>query len=192
MASPIGTGWTAEQVRALQDEERAWPRYELVDGVLLVTNAPRPVHQLMVASLFRALDAYVRTHGLGTFFLSPSALELEPGTVVQPDLFVVPAAFGRVRDWSDARGLLLAIEIVSPSSANTDRTRKRRLHQRAGVPDYWVVDVDARLVERWTPSDLRPEPLDERLTWHPAGAPEPLALDLPALFAEATGDDDPR
>ena len=93
--------------------------------------------------------------------------------------------------WRDVAILLLAIEVVSPSSANTDRTRERRLYRRAGVPDCWVVDIDARLVERWTPTDVRPEPLDERLTRHPAGAPEPLVLELPAPCAEAIGDEEP-
>lgn len=188
MPAPVAGGWTAGQVRAMQDEAHAWPRYELVDGLLLVTNAPRPVHQIVVSLLMEQLLPYARRHDLGRVLTSPSALELEPNTVVQPDLFVVRAADGHVRRWSDVTGLLLAVEVLSPSTANADRTRKRRLYQRAGIADYWVVDADARLVERWTPTDLRPEPVEDRLTWHPAGAAEPLALDVAALFAEAWGD----
>lgn len=188
MPASVAGGWTAGQVRAMQDEAHHWPRYELVDGLLLVTNAPRPVHQIVLSLLMERLLPYVRRHDLGRVLTSPSALELEPNTVVQPDLFVVRAADGPVRQWSDVTGLLIVVEVLSPSTANVDRTRKRRLYQRAGVADYWVVDADARLVERWTPTDLRPEPVEDRLTWHPAGAPEPLLLDLPALFAEACGD----
>ncbi len=172
----------------MQDEAHHWPRYELVDGLLLVTNAPRPVHQLVLGELHVALHRYVRANRLGLVLASPSALELEPNTVVQPDLFVVPAADGRPKQWSDVTGLLLAVEVLSPSTANVDRTRKRRLYQRTAVADYWVVDADARLVERWTPADLRPEPVEDRLVWHPVGAAAPLVLDLPALFAEACGD----
>lgn len=188
MPAPVTGGWTAEQVRAMQDEAHHWPRYELVDGLLLVTNAPRPVHQIVIGELHVALHGYVRANRLGLLLASPSALELEPNTVVQPDLFVVRAADDHVTQWSEVAGLLLAVEVLSPSTANVDRTRKRRLYQRAGVAEYWVVDADARLVERWTPADLRPEPVEDRLTWHPAGAAEPLALDLSALFAEAWGD----
>ena len=188
MPASVTGGWTAGQVRAMQDEAHAWPRYELVDGLLLVTNAPRPVHQLVVSLLMEQLLPYVRRHDLGRVLTSPSALELEPNTVVQPDLFVVRAADRPVTQWSQVAGLLLAVEVLSPSTANVDRTRKRRLYQRAGVADYWVVDADARLVERWTPTDLRPEPVEDRLTWRPAGGAEPLALDLSALFAEAWGD----
>jgi Uma2 family endonuclease len=51
------------------------------------------------------------------------------------------------------------------------------------VPEYWIVDLDARLVERWRPEDTRPEILTERLDWLPEGALEPFQLDLPAYFA---------
>jgi Uma2 family endonuclease len=49
------------------------------------------------------------------------------------------------------KALLLAVEVLSPSSAHFDRVRKRRFFQRVGVPEYWIVDVDARLIERWRP-----------------------------------------
>jgi hypothetical protein len=51
------------------------------------------------------------------------------------------------------------------------------------VPQYWIVDLDARLVERWTPPDERPEVLTDQVTWHPAGAAEPFDLDLQRYFA---------
>ncbi len=51
------------------------------------------------------------------------------------------------------------------------------------MSEYWIVDVDAQLVERWRPGDERPEVVAERLAWAPAGAAEPLELELVALFA---------
>ena len=75
--------------------------------------------------------------------------------------------------------------------ARADRVQKRRLYQRAGVPEYWMVDLDARVIERWRPDDERPELLDERLTWHPGGAGEPLVLDLPAFFAKVHREGEP-
>lgn len=65
---------------------------------------------------------------------------------------------------------------------------KRGKFQRAGVPEYWVVDLDARLVERWRPGDERPEILTDSLVWCPGAAAEPLTIELPALFAEAAGE----
>jgi Uma2 family endonuclease len=73
--------------------------------------------------------------------------------------------------------------VLSPSSAQHDRVRKRPLYQRH-VPEYWIVDLDARLVERWRPDDDRPEILTGVLAWHPAGASEPFRLELPAYFAQ--------
>lgn len=80
------------------------------------------------------------------------------------------------------RELLLAVEVLSPSSSRHDRVRKRPLYQRH-LPDYWIVDLDARLIERWRPGDDRPELLTEALSWHPTGAVTPFTLDIPAYFA---------
>ena len=76
------------------------------------------------------------------------------------------------------------MEVLSPSTARADRTVKRRLFQRTGVPEYWIVDLDARVVERWRPGDDRPEVLTDSLHWQPAAAAEPLRIDLPAFFMQ--------
>ncbi len=76
------------------------------------------------------------------------------------------------------------VEVVSPATARYDRTIKRALYQRVGVMEYWIVDLDARLVERWRPEDTRPEIVTDSLTWHPAGTSEPMVLDLEAFFKE--------
>jgi Uma2 family endonuclease len=89
----------------------------------------------------------------------------------------------RPRRWSDITRLLLAVEVLSPSTARADRTVKRRLFQRVGVPEYWIVDVEARLVERWRPGDARPEIVTDALAWQPEPAHAPLVIDLPTLFA---------
>lgn len=181
--------WTAAEVRALIDETRPSPRYELIDGELLVTPSPRWLHQRAVARLWRALDDFVRPRALGEALLSPADLGLEPESVLQPDVFVVPADVLRNPPaWTDVNRLLLAIEILSPSSARYDRVTKRRYYQRNGVPEYWVIDLDARVVERWTPDHFRPEILDRTLAWQPEGASEPLEIDLPRFFADVMGD----
>jgi Uma2 family endonuclease len=84
--------------------------------------------------------------------------------------------------------LLLAIEVLSPSTARADRTTKRRRYQRAGIPEYWIVDLDARVIERWRPGDDRPEVLGETLTWLAPGAASPLTIELAPLFARIHGE----
>lgn len=96
--------------------------------------------------------------------IAPADVEFNHDRMVEPDLFVVPLLDGRVpRTWEEAGRLLLAVEILSPSTARADRTVKRRLYQSEGIPEYWIVDVDARLMELWRPDDDRPEILIERL-----------------------------
>lgn len=175
--------WTREMVLALPDDGN---RYELFDGELLVTPAPALRHQAMVSLLFAELNSYVRKHRLGWVLTSPADLSLGGEQLSQPDLFVVPY-LPRRESWSDVPNPVLVIEVLSPSTARLDRIVKRRRFQRAGINEYWIVDPDARVVERWRPDDERPEILDQRLRWHPEGAPEPLDIDLPRLFLDVVG-----
>lgn len=174
--------WTAEMVRALPEDGK---RYECIDGELFVTPAPRLLHQRALTTLLLLLHVYVKRHQVGELLFSPADIEFDPRTLVQPDLFVAPFVGGRrPRNWPEIHELLLAVEVLSPSTARADRQVKRRKYQRQGVPEYWIVDLDARLVERWRPADERPEILELRLEWRPAGAPEPLAIELAAFFSE--------
>jgi Uma2 family endonuclease len=174
--------WTAEMVRALPADGN---RYEVIAGELFVTPAPNVRHQAAVIELLMRLVPFVKTHGLGYALASPADIEFDEEDLVQPDAFVGPLIEGRrPRRWSEITTLLLVVEVLSPSTARADRTVKRRLFQRVAVPEYWIVDVEARLVERWRPGDERPEILSETLAWHPGSAPEPLVIDLPKLFAD--------
>lgn len=80
------------------------------------------------------------------------------------------------------RELMVAAEVLSPSSSRHDRVAKRRVYTRH-VPEYWIVDLDARLIERWPMSGERPEVTPEALEWHTAGATKPFRLDLSKYFA---------
>jgi len=185
-----GRRWTAREVRQLiEDAPLATPRYELVDGELLVTPSPVGRHQRAVVGLVRALDDYVEAHGLGVVLTSPSDVELEAERLVQPDVYAMSwPEWNRLATlgWP-ARNLLLAAEVLSPSSSRYDRVVKRPLYQ-AHVPEYWIVDLDARLVERWRPNEERPEVLSQRLVWAPAGATESLELNLELFFARVFRD----
>lgn len=187
MAMPAlqGRRWSLREVRQLiADAPLATPRYELVAGELLVTPSPAALHQSAVARLLVLIDAYTRTTRLGVAYTSPFDVELESETLVQPDLFVtsMPEA-KRLLTETPARELLLAVEVISPSSARYDRVTKRALYQRH-VSEYWVIDLNARLVERWVPNDDRPEHIVDTLVWRPEGASEPFMLELPSYFAD--------
>lgn len=182
--------WTERDVRLLIDEApEPTPRYELVDGELLVTPSPGGMHQRIVTELIALLGAFLRAHSSGELRPSPSDVRLAPELVVQPDLFVIPNVDGkRPRADAPVTRLLLAIEILSPSSARYDRVIKRRAYQAAGVGEYWIVDEDSRTIERWRPEDVRPEVQDVTLTWSPSDAHEPFVLDVRQFFAAVRDD----
>lgn len=185
MGMPVtGRTWTPEEVRELQSEH-AWPRYELVDGELLVTSAPSVPHQRFLAALFKLLIDYTEVHGMGETLTSPADIALDAKSVLQPDIFVIPPGLA-VNSWRDVSGLLLAVEILSPSTARHDRVTKRQYFMRHGVPEYWIADLDAAVIERWLPHEFRPEVLSDEMTWQPSSVVPALTLDLPALFARAT------
>ena len=184
--------WTAERVRhELIDEAHPSPRYEFIDGELLVSPSPEYLHQRIVVALIVRLHAYVEAHALGAVLTSPSDVAVAPNTVAQPDVFVVTPAevarLGFTRGHQPIRELLLAVEVLSPSSVRTDRLKKRRFYARAGVPEYWVVDPERRVVERTVAGDERVLLEDGRLAWTPVAGVEPFHLDLTALFDETMG-----
>ena len=185
MAMPATTRWTAEMVRALPDDGK---RYEVIDGELFVTPSPSWRHQDAVFAIARVLHLYVETHGVDHVIIAPADIAFDNYNLVQPDVFVVPLVGGRrPREWSDVKTLRLAVEVLSPGTARADRRVKLRLYQRERVPEYWIVDVDARLIERWRPDDQRPEILAETLDWQPDPALPPLVIDLPAYFRDVIG-----
>jgi Uma2 family endonuclease len=184
--------WTIEEVERLIDEREGYtPRYELVDGELLVTAAPSGRHQRIVWHLGLLLDPYVKVHRLGELRLGPGEVRLTPSEYFEPDVYVVPSVNGK-RPRADALvdHLTLAAEVLSPSSVRHDRITKRRFFQRHGVPEYWVVDGDAEAFEVWRPNDERAALIDDTLVWHPDGASEPLMVDVKRFFAEVADDEE--
>lgn len=181
---PPGTAteWTLEALHALPDDGQ---RYELVDGELLVSPSPSMSHQQVLGELYLLLRAWARPHGLEVF-LAPCAITFTRRRELQPDLFVVPQLRGaRVREPEELTRLVLAVEVLSPSTARYDRVTKRRVYLEQGVAEYWIVDVDGRAVERWRRGEERPEVLDERLMWIPPEGTDALELDLIELFRAA-------
>lgn len=178
--------WTADAVRALPDDGN---RYELIDGELVVTPAPRYPHQRAILALIRLLDPWLLAAGTASVLMSPADISLGEDEILQPDLFVYKTAGDKpVRDWNDITSLILVVEVLSPSPARYDRQLKRRRYQRAGVPEYWVVDLEARLIERWRPADDRPEILDERLPFSLEPDGNTLEIDVARFFCTVHGD----
>jgi Uma2 family endonuclease len=178
---PAPLYYTREMLRDLPEDGN---RYELVRGELLVTPAPRVWHEVVVDRLHRSLVEYVERNA-PLLYVFGSRSEVSWGdndTEVQPDVFVLPRAEVRTMRYEEMVGLRLVIEVLSPSTARHDRFTKRLEYQRRGVPLYWIIDLDERRVEIWTPTDHFPAFERERLTWKPEGAAELFSLELAELF----------
>jgi Uma2 family endonuclease len=171
--------YTAEMVRALPEDGN---RYEVVHGELLVTPAPRLLHQRVQMRLALRIGAYLAVNPVGELLASPADLSWGDDILVQPDLFVVRLDEANTLDWARIKHLLLAIEVLSPSSNRADRFTKRRLYQEVGIPSYWMVDADEKVVEVWTPAATFPVFQREQLTWQPEGTRDPLTISCADLF----------
>lgn len=177
---PAQRDWTVDDLHALPDDGN---RYELIDGELFVSPSPNRPHQRALRELLLQLEPYVRSLGGVEVLFAPYGVTWSTRTEVQPDLLVMPIT-DRVPSGAagDRPELELVVEILSPSTARVDRYRKRALYQRERVPEYWIVDVTARLVERWRPNDEEPEIIFEHFAWQPRGEVAPLIIDLAEIF----------
>jgi Uma2 family endonuclease len=178
---PVTRHYTAADLATMPDDGQ---RYEIVRGELLVTPAPRDMHQLIVGRLYAELWQYLKPHGLADqLVVAPADITFADDTVLEPDLFVADtAALLRSREWTDVTTLFLVVEVISRSTARNDRATKRAEYQRHAIPCYWIADGDQRQVEIWTPDANEPVIERERLVWrHPALADE-CAMDLVRLF----------
>ena len=122
-------------------------RYELLDGDLLMTPAPRVSHQKAVIKLGARLYYFVEERELGVVLSSPSDVVLSDTDVVQPDLLFVSNERAHIVTEDNIQGAPdLVVEILSPSTADRDLTVKRALYAKHGIQEYWIVDTDARTV----------------------------------------------
>jgi Uma2 family endonuclease len=178
--------WTVADLAGMPDDGQ---RYEVIDGELFVTPAPSLRHQDAIGALHLLLAPYVAKERIGHLVFAPADVTFSPRRGVQPDLFVAPFVNGRrPRDYSEIRGLILAVEVLSASSIRADRIVKRALYRDEGVDEYWVIDLDTRTVERSTPVDARVETAADTLSWHPTGAASGLTINLRRYFAGVLDD----
>lgn len=111
-------------------------RFEIIDGVLVVSPSPRPVHQLVVTRLIVLLAPAIPSE---LFVLTaPLDVVISKTTVVQPDLVVAPRSQFGERNLPGAP--LLAVEVLSPTTRRFDLGTKKDAYASAGVAHYWVVD----------------------------------------------------
>ena len=134
--------WTVADLADTPDDGL---RYELVDGVLLVSAAPSQLHQIVLAELFVLLRAACPPEARVMF--APTDYQPTQRRSLQPDLLVV-----RRSDLGKSAinaPLLLAVEVLSPSTRSVDLLLKRGVYAESGVAAYWVVDPLVPSIQAW-------------------------------------------
>jgi Uma2 family endonuclease len=140
-----GARVTYEEYRNLPE---TGPRYQLIDGELILSPSPNRRHQQIVARIFFAIFGYLKVHRIGEVYIAPLDVILSNWDAPQPDLIYVSEGRKNVLVPEGISGAPdLCVEVLSPSSRRLDLGRKRALYARHGVREYWVVDPERNTVD---------------------------------------------
>jgi Uma2 family endonuclease len=129
-------------------------RHEIIDGVHYVTPSPNRRHQRLVGRLHLQVARHLEAHpGLGEVFLAPFDVVLSRFDVVEPDLLFIAGDQPEILTAQNVQGPpALVIEVLSKSTRKRDAQTKRRLFERTGVREYWLVDPELDTVQVFRPS----------------------------------------
>jgi Uma2 family endonuclease len=137
-----------EDYKSLPESETR--RYELLDGELVMVPSPSEYHQRLSCNLAFLLWQYIKKQDLGRIYHAPLDVVLGEGSrreIVQPDILFIAKDRYSIITAAEIQGAPdLVIEILSPATAERDRTYKSTSYARYGVKEYWLVDPDTRTI----------------------------------------------
>ncbi len=142
-----------EKKATVQDYERLeeGAPYQLIAGELILTPSPTPFHQSISMNLSTTLGVFVKQRKLGIIFAAPLDVYLSDEDVYQPDLIFIRADRANGLRKDKLRIIPdLVVEVLSPSTAYYDFTRKKEMYCARGVEEYWIVDPEAETIEIMT------------------------------------------
>lgn len=123
-------------------------RHEIIDGDHYVTPSPKTRHQRVSMNLTRAFVLYLDRHPIGRLFAAPFDVVLSDLDVVEPDLLYISNERTRILTEAHVRGAPdIVIEILSSGTRRRDEGIKRKLYERVGVREYWLVDPEIDTVK---------------------------------------------
>jgi Uma2 family endonuclease len=124
-------------------------RHEIIDGEHYVTPSPNLRHQDLAGRLHLAIGSHVANHpGIGRVFLAPLDVVFSYHDVVEPDLLFVAGDQLDILTPQNIQGApALVVEVLSPGTRKRDEQIKRRLFERGGVREYWLIDPELDLVK---------------------------------------------
>ncbi len=145
MGAEVVPKLTYEEFRQLPDDGKL---YELIHGEVHFTPAPNTRQQWVVHNLDISLSSFVQKSGLGVIWEAPLDVLLRKDTALQPDLiFVSTARSGIIQEEWIAGAPDLVVVVLSPTTAAHDRGVKLPIYAEAGVPEFWLIDSQAKTVE---------------------------------------------
>ena len=143
--------WARPQVKFTYEDYCLLPeekRVELIGGDFYLVPSPSVFHQRVAANIEDILRRFVKERKLGEVFLAPLDVVLSPHDVVQPDIMFISRDRLHLIGEENIKGPPdLVVEVLSPSTAERDRTLKKKLYAKSGVRELWLVDVAAQVVE---------------------------------------------
>jgi len=159
-------------------------RHELIDGEHFVTPSPNTSHQRISGRLFLLIGKWLEAHPVGQVFYAPFDIVFTNVDVVEPDLlYMSNARAAEILTTKHVTGAPeIVVEIGSPGTRKRDETIKRRLYERSGVSEYWIVDPELAVVRVYRregdvfgrPLELSAEAGDNLTTPHLEGLEMPL------------------
>lgn len=137
--------WTYEMYAALPEDGH---RYEIIQGVLLMSPAPETAHQGVIARINQYLCEQFFSTNRGLVLTAPIDVVLSPKKVVQPNILVLLADhLDRMQEKCIRGAPDLVVEVISPGSFTYDRLVKHDLYEQAGVSEYWLVNLREQSIE---------------------------------------------
>ncbi len=144
MSVPESLRFTYEDYVLLPEDRR----YEVIDGELYLTPAPRPYHQTVLKRLGFLLDAHVGRHRSGELFIAPCDVVLSRFDVLQPDIFfIVEQRRAIIGEKYISEAPDLVVEVLSPGTRTRDRVAKAKQYAKFGVREMWIADPDGKTIE---------------------------------------------
>ena len=142
---PSQGDWTYNEYLSLPDDGK---RYEIANGVLLLTPSSPELHQDTIGEVFFHLRSHVKLAGLGLVIQAPFVVELSAKDVFQPDIFVVMNAhLDRVQEKKVVGAPDLVVEVSASGTVAFDRLTKYDTYEYSGVLEYWIIKLERRSVE---------------------------------------------
>jgi Uma2 family endonuclease len=129
-------------------------RHEIIDGDHFITPSPNTKHQRIAVKLTAVLETFLRLSRAGTVFAAPFDVILSDEDIVEPDLLFVSAARAAIITEKNIQGPPdLVVEILSAGTRKTDEVVKRKVYERYGVREYWIVDPELEAVKIYRLTD---------------------------------------